>query len=153
MTNQTLAYFILRITLGINILTHGAVRIAHYHDFVQNLMKQFTFLPNVVIKAFGYALPPLEIAIGTLLLLGFCTRFGAVVGALLIAVLIFGTSLRQEWNIVGLQMIYALTYFFILFYMNYNKYSIDYLLGFKSVCDGLKKINGSYRGEEDENKY
>lgn len=130
MKNEALAYFILRITLGINILVHGLVRLPHYQGFVDNMIKQFqsVFLPNPLVNAFGYVLPPLEIAIGALLLLGLWTRIGAVAGGLLMAILVFGSSLKQDWNVVGIQMIYALIYFFILFYMNHNKYSLDHLI-------------------------
>lgn len=130
MKNEALAYFILRITLGINILTHGIVRIPHYQGFVDNLVSQFrsVFIPDPVINFFGHLLPPLEIAIGVLLLLGLFTRTAAVAGGLLIAILIFGSSVKQDWNVVGIQMIYALTYFFIIFYMNHNRFSIDNLM-------------------------
>ena len=130
MANEALAYFILRITLGINILIHGLVRFPHYQNFSDKLVQQFksVLLPDPIVNAFGHILPPLETAIGALLLLGLLTRASAVAGALLMAVLVFRSSLKQDWNIVGIQMIYALIYFFILFYMNYNKYSIDSLI-------------------------
>ena len=130
MTNETLAYFILRITLGINILTHGLVRISHYQVFVDNLVSQFQsyVIPSQVLNLFGHLLPPLETAIGLLLLLGLWTRTAAVSGGLLMAILIFGSSLKQDWNIVGIQMIYALSYFFVILYMKYNRFSFDNLI-------------------------
>lgn len=130
MTNETLAYFILRISLGVNIFTHGLARMPHYKEFVDHLVGQFqsVFIPSPLVNLFGHLLPPLEIAIGLLLMLGLWTRSAAIVGGLLIAILIFGTSLKQDFNVVGIQMIYALTYFFVILYMKYNRFSLDHLI-------------------------
>lgn len=129
MTNEVLAYFVFRITLGVNILTHGLMKIPHSKEFADNLVNQFQsfFIPKMVVSSFGYLLTPLEIVIGLLLLIGLWTRTAAIAGGLLMAILIFGTSLKQDWNVVGIQMIYALTYFFIMLYMQYNRLSLDHL--------------------------
>jgi thiosulfate dehydrogenase (quinone) large subunit len=41
------------------------------------------------------------------------------------SILIFGTCLRSDWAIVGLQMIYAIAFFIALFLLEHNHYSVD----------------------------
>jgi thiosulfate dehydrogenase (quinone) large subunit len=131
MSNEALAYLILRISLGVNILIHGLVRIPHYQTFVDNLVHQFQpfIIPQLAVNIFAHLLPFLEAAIGLLLLLGLWTRTAAVAGGFLIAVLIFGSGLKQDWNVVGTQMVYVLPYFFAILYLKYNTISIDNLIG------------------------
>jgi thiosulfate dehydrogenase (quinone) large subunit len=40
-------------------------------------------------------------------------------------VLIFGSSLRQAWQVVGLQLIYSLVYALLLAAVRFNRYSLD----------------------------
>ena len=123
-----LGYALLRITLGINIAMHGISRIlAGPGTFAASLTQQFssTVLPHFALLGFGYALPWLETLIGLLVLVGALTRVALVAGASLIAVLTFGSSLHQDWNIVGLQLIYAIVYFMLIGWLRYNWLSID----------------------------
>jgi thiosulfate dehydrogenase [quinone] large subunit len=50
-----------------------------------------------------------------------------VLGGLLIMVLVFGTAMRSDWNTVGVQMIYAITYYFLLAHRSSNRFSLDEL--------------------------
>jgi thiosulfate dehydrogenase (quinone) large subunit len=123
-----LAYPLLRITLGINIALHGISRIlAGPASFAAGLTKQFagTALPHFAVQGFGYALPWLEAVIGLLVLLGAVTRVALVAGALLMAVLTFGSALHQDWDVAGLQLIYALVYFVLIGFRRYNGFSVD----------------------------
>jgi thiosulfate dehydrogenase [quinone] large subunit len=56
------------------------------------------------------------------------TRLALSGGALLMLVLTFGTTLRQDWNTAGLQLIYAVVYAALLACLSANRYSIDRLL-------------------------
>jgi thiosulfate dehydrogenase [quinone] large subunit len=59
-TSRELAYLLLRLTLGVNILMHGLSRIlAGLTPFAAGMMKQFasTPLPPSLVHAFAYALP------------------------------------------------------------------------------------------------
>jgi len=127
----SLGYALLRSTLGINIALHGISRIvAGPASFVSSLAKQFerTVLPHFAVQGFGYALPWLEALIGLLILFGALTRVALIVGALLIILLTFGSTLHQDWDIAGLQLIYALVYFVLIGLRQYNSLSIDGLL-------------------------
>lgn len=129
-SDLSLAYLLLRATLGVNILIHGVARIlAGQGHFTSTLTQQFRAapLPHSLVVAFGYALPWAEAAIGLLVLIGLFTRTALILGALLILVLTFGSSLLQDWQIVGLQLIYAVVYALLLAFVSENRFSIDAL--------------------------
>ena len=90
-------------------------------------MKQFmaTPLPSPLVHAFAYALPWSELFIGIAILVGIWTRWALVIGALEIAVLMFGISLTQNWSVAGTQMIYAVVYAILLAFAEYNRWSVD----------------------------
>ncbi len=52
-----------------------------------------TFLHPISVKALAYVIPIIELTIGIILITGYKLRYGLILGFLLIAVLIFGTSL------------------------------------------------------------
>lgn len=126
----SLAYLLLRATLGINILIHGAARILNKPEhFASMLLQAFhaTSLPEWLVVGFGYSLPWIETIIGTFVLLGLFTRFFLAAGALLILVLTVGAGLQQNWEIIGLQLIYAVVYAILLAFSSADRYSIDIL--------------------------
>ena len=127
--DRRLAYLLLRLTLGINILLHGAVRLPALGAFVAGTVQQFadTPLPAVAVRLFGLSLPFLETAIGLLLIVGLWTRWALVAGALLIAALVFGTALRSDWETLSIQMIYAIIYYLLLTGRTYDYFALDTL--------------------------
>lgn len=134
-SDLSLAYFLLRLTLGINIALHGITRIlAGPASFAASLTKEFssTLLPHFAVQGFAYALPWLEALVGLLILFGAWTRVALVAGALLIALLTFGTTLHQDWDIAGLQLIYAIVYFLLIGLRHYNSLSLDGLLSHRT---------------------
>jgi thiosulfate dehydrogenase (quinone) large subunit len=126
-----LAFLLLRLTLGINICMHGVSRIAAGPaTFANSLVSIFqnTPLPVWSVHIFGLILPWAEAILGVLLLMGLWTLPALVCGALLILVLTFGTTLRQDWNTAGIQLIYAAVYAALLALNRWNDYSLDRLL-------------------------
>ena len=124
----SLAYALLRATLGVNIAMHGISRIlAGTGVFTAELEKQFAAspLPHFAVRAFGSALPWAEASIGLLILAGAATRLALVAGGLLLLVLTFGSSLHQDWEIAGLQLIYAIVYSLLIAFRKYNLLSLD----------------------------
>ncbi|HEX3985874.1 MAG TPA: DoxX family protein [Acidobacteriaceae bacterium] len=127
-----LAYLLLRITMGMNILVHGISRVLAGHaSFAYSLLLLFqkTPLPGWSVFAFGWTLPWLEAALGLALLVGVKTRLVLIAGSLLIIVLTFGSTLRQDWTSAGLQLIYAAVYAGLLAFRSRNIYSLDSLFG------------------------
>lgn len=130
-SDRVLGYSFLRATLGLNIFIHGVSRLlAGTSSFAASLIRMFhaTPLPPVLVRTFGYTLPWMEATVGLLVLLGLWTRYGLAGGALLIFVLTFGTTLRQDWETAGLQLTYALIFSALLAFREHNTLSFDGLL-------------------------
>ena len=126
--DSSLAYALLRITLGLNIFMHGTSRLlACISNFVSGMIKMFqdTVLPTAVVVPFGYALPWLEAALGLLIIIGFRTREALVAGALLMLGLTFGTALRQDWDVAAIQLLYSVVYAALIAALRYNSLSVD----------------------------
>jgi thiosulfate dehydrogenase (quinone) large subunit len=127
--DSSLAYALLRITLGLNIFMHGTSRLlAGVGNFVGGMIKLFqgTVLPTAVVVPFGYALPWLEAGLGFLIIIGFRTREALVAGSLLMLALTFGTALRQDWDVAGVQLLYSAVYAALIAALRYNSLSVDH---------------------------
>ena len=135
--DRQLAYVVFRLTLGINILVHGAGRIfgPGAEGFATTTGAEFskTALPSGMVHAFLIVLPFAELVLGVLTTLGLFTRWALTLGGLMIAVLVFGTAMRSDWNTVGVQMIYAITYYLLLVNRSENRFSLDTLFFGKST--------------------
>ncbi len=133
--DRKLAYLVFRLSLGTTVLMHGATRIfgqgaAAFASKTGDLFTG-TPLPAGLVNAFLTVLPFAESMSGLLTLVGLFTRWTLMLGGLLITALIFGTSLRSDWTTVGLQLIYAITYYFLLLHRGDNGFSLDALLARK----------------------
>ncbi|GAB2514414.1 DoxX family protein [Spirosoma aerophilum] len=114
MTNNQLAQLVIRLGLGINMLMHGLVRIPKLSAFVAKTEAGFasTLLPALLTRAFLYTLPFLELVTGILILLGGqFIRWGYFLGGLIIAALLLGTTLKEDWASAGTQMIYVIAFY------------------------------------------
>lgn len=123
-----LAYALFRLTLGVNLLMHGVARlIGDTQAFVAGMVQGFetTILPTWSVEIFATLLPWIEAAIGLLLFIGLWTRGSLVAASLLITVLTFGTTLKQDWGTAGSQLLYALAVAVLLAGRAYNALSVD----------------------------
>ncbi|MDQ2926114.1 MAG: DUF1223 domain-containing protein, partial [Acidobacteriota bacterium] len=138
-TTAALGYLVLRVCLGVNIAMHGFSRLMAGHEFAVGLEKQFqdTFLPVWSVQAFGAALPWVEAAVGVLVFAGLFTRSALVAGGVVIAVLTFGTALVQQWDVAGVQLVYALVFAVLLWLHRYNRFSLDRFLVGREVSRGV----------------
>lgn len=130
-TDLRRAYAILRLTLGLNICFHGAVRwAAGLGSFAHSLLPMFqkTPLPAWSVYGFGLALPVLETAIGAAVAVGFRTRASLFAGALLMLALTFGSALHQDWPTVGIQLTYSFVYCALIAGAHFDGYCLDRLL-------------------------
>lgn len=129
--DASLAYLLLRVTIGVNIFIHGVTRIlGGTSKFAFTLDQGFrgTPLPPSFVFGFAMALPWIEAVIGFLVLIGLFSRLALSVGALLILVLTFGSTLHQDWESAGLQLIYASVYAALLAFSRHNTFSLDKLI-------------------------
>jgi thiosulfate dehydrogenase [quinone] large subunit len=126
-SDRRLAYFFLRLTLGVSIFIHGVVRLPKIAEFADGLVKQFaaTPLPAMLVRPFAMGLTVEEAVTGFLLIIGLWTRWALIIGSLAMAALVFGTSLRSDWPTVGIQLLYAAIYAALLATREYNSISVD----------------------------
>ena len=125
--DRSMAYALARIGLGLNIALHGLVRLPHIAGFAAGLRPEFsqTLLPAPLVELTGYGIVIGEAAIGLLVLFGLWLRPALVAGLLLMLLLEFGTCLRQEWNVAGLQLTYVAFYAVLLATARYDACSLD----------------------------
>ena len=130
-SDASIAYAILRLTLGVNIGLRGIVRIAHGPAaFAQGIVKQMepTILPASLVYAFAATLVWVESAVGLLLILGLQTRAALIVGGLMMTLLTFGTMQIENFQNAWLQLTYALVFFVVLALRSWDRISLDALL-------------------------
>ncbi|MCS4305482.1 DoxX family protein [Chryseobacterium sp. BIGb0232] len=125
--NKNTAYLFLRLSMGINFLGHGLVRLTKLQDFADGMAKGFekSWLPQLFVQTFSTALPFLEFSIGLLLILGFKMRIASMAGASLIILLLFGSSTVENWEAMGIQMIYAGLFYILISRMDDNYLCAD----------------------------
>jgi len=122
-TDANLAYCMLRATLGLNICFHGVSRILQGPAVFANYL-----VTMWSVHLFGLGLPWIELILGALVLVGLRLRSALVAGSLLMFVLTFGSALRQDWDIAGLQLIYAAIYAALLAFREKDWFSLDSLM-------------------------
>ena len=119
-TEQRLAFVLLRVLTGFDFFGHGFARIftgTHLSGFAQGMVKSMgtTPLPASLVLTTGYAVPCVELAIGVLLLAGFSVRLALIAAFLLMFVLMFGITMKQDWNVAGQQLQYGLVLAVLMF--------------------------------------
>lgn len=126
-SHQTLGYALLRVTVGVNFLMHGATRIfGDLGGFVGGVAGSFEgLLPRWMTVPFAYAIPFAELILGAALLIGFKTAGTAAWLMALMIALIFGKTLQQEWGTAGTQMVYSLILFVLVFLAQHDGFGIS----------------------------
>ena len=132
-SNRTVAFVAFRLVLGTNFFFHGLARMlgGGVEGFASGTTKAFagTPLPPGLVHAFLTVLPFVELILGVLIFFGLFTRWALVAAQLLIAALIFGTSMRSDWVTVSIQMIYAIVLYLALANLDDNCCALDRLFG------------------------
>jgi thiosulfate dehydrogenase (quinone) large subunit len=132
-TRREIAYALLRVTLGVMFLFFGIGKFtAGISNVAAGMQQSFAGkLPSVLLVPFTYILPFAEVAIGLMLLLGFLNVVGLILAAVLMIALVFGMVLQGEAPTVANNVLYALLIFILLWFADYNRFSLDRLLGIK----------------------
>jgi thiosulfate dehydrogenase [quinone] large subunit len=128
-SNAMIAYAILRLSFGANILLHGLSRILNgrpaFLAYLNHYFEHAHLVPAGMLPVFGAMLPWVETTLGLLLMLGLFTRFAVIAGGLAMLVLVIGTNLAQDWIVSGLQLIYCFIYYYLLAHLDENRVSLD----------------------------
>lgn len=128
-SDTVVAYTILRMSFGANIMLHGVSRLLAGHAaflaYLNHYFEKAPIVPASTLPAFATVLPWAETTLGLLLILGLASRFSLIVGALVVTCLVIGTNLAQDWLVSGLQLIYAFLYYYLLAHLEQNLLSVD----------------------------
>jgi len=128
-SDAVIAYTILRISFGANIMLHGVSRVVMGHAaflaYLTHYFEKASYVPVSMLSVFATVQPWVELILGLLLMIGLATRFSLIAGGLVILALVIGTNLAQDWLVSGLQLIYAFLYYHLLVHLDQNRYSID----------------------------
>lgn len=128
MHNNSIAFALARITIGMSFFGHGLVRLPKLDKFSQWMVGSFqkSMLPEALVTPFSYILPVAEFIIGILLLLGLLTRFSLIAGTITMIALIFGSSMIEEWSAIPSQLLHAaFCILLLLFVQSWNGFSVD----------------------------
>ena len=128
MTDKVLAYTAFRLLIGLNMFMHGAVRLgSNYGNFIGYVEGLFadTWLPMWLVTLEARLIPGVEILLGVLVFAGYQTRWALLGCMALLASLLFGMVLLEDWEIVSRHLIYALCFYVLLHNTDCNHVSID----------------------------
>jgi thiosulfate dehydrogenase (quinone) large subunit len=125
--DAALAHGLARVALGLNIAIHGYSRLPHLDGFANLMVKRFaaTFPPSPLVYITGLGIAIGEAGIGTLLIFGLFLRPTLVAGTLLMLLLIFGTTLIQEYQALSTQMVAVAFYIGLLATVRHDRFSLD----------------------------
>jgi len=124
---NTTAYLLLRLAIGTSMFGHGLVRLPKLEDFSHWMVGSFekSILPAALVTPFSYLLPIIEFIIGVQLITGLFTRSALIAGSLVIIVLIFGSSMIENWDAVPAQLIHVAFFAVLLHFIQSNTWAVD----------------------------
>jgi thiosulfate dehydrogenase [quinone] large subunit len=124
---KPLSFVFIRLAIGISMFGHGLVRIPKLNSFSEGMVGNFSqsYLPTQLVTPFSLVLPFLELFLGIALLLGWKTRIAGIGGALLMLLLMFGTSMIENWSALPSQMIHLLFFVLVHEFHQVNTFSLD----------------------------
>ncbi|REG98671.1 DoxX family protein [Flavobacterium aquicola] len=130
---NTTSYLLLRLAIGASMFGHGLVRIPKLQSFSTWLAGTFekSILPRELVTPFSYALPFAEFLVGFLLLIGLYTEKSLIAGGIVMLLLIFGTTLIENWEALPSQLIHIVLFALLLQFLSSNGWSLDTYLSLK----------------------
>ena len=121
------SYFILRSGIGLSMFGNGFVRIFKLNAFSAWMTGQFekSMLPQMLVTPFSYILPFLELIAGALLILGLLTKQALLLGSIVMLMLIFGTTMIENWDALPSQLIHIAFFTVLLQFIGSNSFCLD----------------------------
>lgn len=126
-------YLMLRLALGASMFGHGLVRLPKLNTFSHWMVESFekSFLPKIMVVPFSYLLPIAEFGVGLLLISGLFTQQSLITGAVVMLLLIFGTTLIENWEAIPSQLLHVAFFAVLLQFISSNSVALDMLLNKK----------------------
>ena len=126
---NTTSFLILRLAIGASMFGHGLVRLPKLATFSNWMVGTFqkSILPKAMVTPFSYLLPIAEFTIGLLLISGLFTKPALIGGGLVMIILIFGSCMIENWEILPSQLIHAAFFAVLLQFAANNTYALDNL--------------------------
>ena len=127
-----IAFLLARLGIGMSFFGHGLVRLPKLTAFATHMVIPFqhSMLPEALVTPFAYILPFFEFGIGLLLLTGLFTKQALIAGALVMILLIFGTTAIEQWQNLDSQLIHLAFFAGLLpFVDTHNSFAIDSMKG------------------------
>jgi uncharacterized membrane protein YphA (DoxX/SURF4 family) len=87
---------IFRVVLGLTFLVFGALKLSDPTGFVDSVLS-YNIVPDWLARAYGWVLPPIEVIIGLLLIIGFRLRLVALATILITISFIVATTHNLYW--------------------------------------------------------
>ncbi len=121
------AYTLLRIIVGINYFNHGATRIFKIPGFIDSMVNtmQDSWIPEFLVRINAALVPPVELIVGALIIIGLFTRGALIACFILMAILMYGITIIQNWGGASSQLIYNIVLFILLAGVSFNQISLD----------------------------
>lgn len=129
-----IAYFLLRLLIGVNFLNHGLTRIGDIPGFVESMVAamEASYFPEPLVRVNAFLVPIVELIMGVLMIVGWRTRAALTVTSALMVILMLGVTSVQNWDAAGSQLVYGLILFILLACSSFNTVSVDHWLKTKS---------------------
>lgn len=123
----SLAYALLRIIIGINFFNHGFTRLDNIPGFTNAMVSAMegAWMPEPLVRITAFLVSPVELIAGLFLILGLFTRAALIATFVLMAILMYGVTIVQNWDTASSQLIYNLVLFILLAGLGYNRFALD----------------------------
>jgi len=125
---KSAGYAILRVALGVAFFFYGVNKFQMGVSATMEMMgRQFekTFLPGLLVKGFGAALPSIEVVVGLLLVLGLFTRTALVVAGLVLIALTAGLAILGNAPTVASNLLFLIVIWVLLSHGDDNSLGLD----------------------------
>jgi thiosulfate dehydrogenase [quinone] large subunit len=139
--NKSLAYALLRITLGIVFLFSGVGKfVAGVDNLAADQTQQFSGkLPAFLVNSFFHVLPFLEVAVGVLLIFGVMNLIVLTASGLLLIVLTLGTVIKGDFGTTAHNVVYMTVNSSLLWLASQDRFSLGRLWR-KGVSSSTREI-------------
>lgn len=120
-------YTLLRVGIGVSLVSHAVPALLHLPGFVVQVKIMFSTvgLPEWTVRPVAWLIPPVEVILGTLTILGVWTRSVLAASAVGMIVLLAGSNVLQRNDLVANGLLYLVVYFLLLHFSELNAIALD----------------------------